>query len=65
MADRVNVRITMTTTDAADGSEFDDFSKGWQNLPLADYVRIERILHDALGQCVTWAEESVKGGKRK
>jgi hypothetical protein len=55
----------MTTTDAADGSEFDDFSKGWQNLPLADYVRIERILHDALGQCVTWAEESVKGGKRK
>lgn len=63
MADRVNTRITLTTTDAADGSDFDDFSKGWSNLPIADYVRIQGILLAALGETLKWAEDDAKKGR--
>jgi hypothetical protein len=63
MADRLNVKIHLNMTNAADGSEFFDAPLTWSGVPYADAVRMQVLLLGVLDELKKWGEAKANAKK--
>lgn len=60
MADRLNVKITIESTDAADGSHFWGETQQWSDVPYGQLVEMQALLHELEGKLIAWGREDAQ-----
>ncbi len=56
---RFAVTITLDVTDAETGAEFSTSTQTWADMSLKSVVGIERALHNAQDELISWSEAEV------
>ena len=56
---RFAVTITLEVTDAETGAEFSTSMQSWADMSLKSVVGIERVLHNAQDELISWSEAEV------